>query len=360
MIWCCPRCHARISIGPSAEQLQCLQCRSTYDVIGGIPDFRVPATIATDVMRDRAGAREIAERDAELTTEELIRFILSRYSGVDDRWRAARARQIMAAPGRLSRDFASWLGRYVTPETPFLDLGCGPGTLGAAAAEHGYQSVGVDASLTWLLVARRLIQERGGTPILAAGVAEALPLADGSFSSIVALDLLEHVADPRPCLLEMDRVLRPRGYVAVVLPNRFSLAPEPHTGIWGVGWLPHRLQGRYVKWRSGRAYTLTRNLAAWGAARLMRQSVGWSVHLEAPPIPPEEIRAFPRRRARLAHIYNQLCRYRWLQPLLLSVGPNFRAIARTPGASAEDVTRAEPPYPLSYAGGRRSGDGDHT
>ncbi len=57
----------------------------------------------------------------------------------------------------------------------FLDLGCGPGMLLAAAAEEGYQGIGVDVSLVWLVVAHRLIEARGGRPVLAAALAEALP-----------------------------------------------------------------------------------------------------------------------------------------------------------------------------------------
>src|SRR5690606_34674507 len=40
-----------------------------------------------------------------------------------------------------------------------------------------------------------------------------LPFADGSFDAIVAQAVLEHVLDPRRCVSEIERVLKPAGLV---------------------------------------------------------------------------------------------------------------------------------------------------
>lgn len=88
---------------------------------------------------------------------------------------------------------------------------------------------------------------------MAAALGEALPLADGALSGVVSLDVIEHVDRPDAFLNEIDRVTRPGGRLALSTPNRFSLAPEPHVMVWGVGLLPRRYQARYVAWRSGKA-----------------------------------------------------------------------------------------------------------
>jgi len=80
---------------------------------------------------------------------------------------------------------------------------------------------------------RRTPRACGGDPLLAAAHAEALPLADGAVSGVISLDVIEHVAEPRRYLREIERVLAPGGNTALSTPNRFSLAAEPHVFVWG-------------------------------------------------------------------------------------------------------------------------------
>lgn len=49
--------------------------------------------------------------------------------------------------------------------------------------------------------------------------ARALPLQDKSFNSIFALNVLEHIHQPRQALLEIRRVLKPSGTLVVSLPT---------------------------------------------------------------------------------------------------------------------------------------------
>ena len=95
-------------------------------------------------------------------------------------------------------------------------------------------------------------------------------MPDG-FDGAYAFDVIEHVGDPAAYLREIDRVTRTGGRLAIATPNRFSLAPEPHIGVWGVGWLPRTLQRRYAEWRSGKPYAFTRLMSTWEAARLLRR-----------------------------------------------------------------------------------------
>ena len=52
------------------------------------------------------------------------------------------------------------------------------------------------------------------------------------------LDLLEHVAGQKDLIGEAHRVLAPRGVLFLATPNRWSLAPESHVKVWGLGFLP--------------------------------------------------------------------------------------------------------------------------
>ena len=175
---------------------------------------------------------------------------------------------------------------------------------------------------------RRTPRACGGDPLLAAAHAEALPLADGAVSGVISLDVIEHVAEPRRYLREIERVLAPGGNTALSTPNRFSLAAEPHVFVWGVGWLPRRWQKAYVHWRSGRPYDFVRLLSHRELRRVFRTETSLAAEIFAPQIPAEEITHFSRRRTWLASAYNRLVTRRGWQWLFLRIGPFFRIIAR--------------------------------
>jgi 2-polyprenyl-6-hydroxyphenyl methylase/3-demethylubiquinone-9 3-methyltransferase len=90
-----------------------------------------------------------------------------------------------------------------------LDLGCGAGFLSNALAAAGHAVTGLDASDESLAVARTYDRSRTATYVR--GDACALPFADGSFDVVCAMDLLEHVDDPRCVIAEASRVLAPGG-----------------------------------------------------------------------------------------------------------------------------------------------------
>ncbi len=47
-----------------------------------------------------------------------------------------------------------------------------------------------------------------------------LPFADGSFSHVIASEVLEHIPDDRRALAEISRVLKPEGALIVTIPHR--------------------------------------------------------------------------------------------------------------------------------------------
>ena len=66
---------------------------------------------------------------------------------------------------------------------------------------------------------------------------------------MVCVATLEFTRDPSRVLAECARVLRPGGTLVLNTVNRFSVLPEPHVGLWGVGFLPRAWQAPYVRWR---------------------------------------------------------------------------------------------------------------
>jgi SAM-dependent methyltransferase len=233
---------------------------------------------------------------------------------------------VLQGAGRLQSELRGWLKDVVKPDEMFLDLGCGAGSLLVAAVANGCRGIGVDVSMTWLVVARQLIIEAGGEPILAAGLGESLPLPDNMIDAVVSLDVIEHVGDPARYLSEISRVTKPRGHVALSTPNRFSLTPEPHVFVWGVGWLPQPWQVPYVRWRSGLDYSGTKLMGSAGLSRLLRANTEFKADIIVPPISQEEIGRFRAFKARVARAYNRINAKPYLRWFFLLVGPFFRVV----------------------------------
>ena len=102
------------------------------------------------------------------------------------------------------------------PGTRLLDVGCGPGTITAAAAARGAQATGVDLAEGMLAVGR----ERHPHVELLTGDAEQLPFGDASFDAVVGGFVLNHLPDPEAAIAEFARVLAPGGRLAVAVWQR--------------------------------------------------------------------------------------------------------------------------------------------
>ena len=98
-----------------------------------------------------------------------------------------------------------------------LDVGCGAGLLTEPLARMGGQVTAVDAAPE-LIVAAKAHSEAAGLTIdyRAVGV-EAL---DGKFDLVTAMEVVEHVADPRAFVASLAARLAPGGLLILSTPNR--------------------------------------------------------------------------------------------------------------------------------------------
>jgi SAM-dependent methyltransferase len=329
-IWKCPRCRGELV--ERVDDVTCASCAGEYPVFGRIPDFRVDRPHWLDVEQDRRNARHLLSLVGRVSTRDLVAEVFRRRSGWSEADIDRRTRGILEGPQRLIRELNEWLHSATTASLPFVDLGCGAGPLLAAAARAGRPSIGIDASLEWLVVARELVREAGGVPVLAAALGEALPFADGSVGGVVSLDVIEHVDDQPDYLREIGRVLMPGGVAAIATPNRYSLSAEPHVSIWGVGWLPRKWQEPYVRWRGGKSYAHCRLLSLIELRRLVRNSAGLAPRVLLGEVSGEEIARFRTPKAWLAKVYNGLLRIPPARLAMISVCPFFRVLATKGGS----------------------------
>lgn len=329
-IWCCPTCRGTLTADTGA--LRCDTCGSSYPIVGGVPDLRESSLLEPRHLADRDRAQQFAEDSSELDVDALIAgfFVHREY------WTPAmaekRVRRTLAAPQEMRSEVRGWLQGAIRPaidsEPPFLDLGCGLGGLLSAAVLEGQNGIGIDQSLHLLVAARKVIESHGGRPVLAAAFGEALPLRDRGVRGIVMQDVLEHVDSKATVLGEAGRALMPGGTLALCVPNRFSVAAEPHVGVWGVGWLPRRWQQAYVRARTADPYENTVLPSIWELRRLLRcHAPDLVATFDPAPVPEPEIEHFSRRRARLARAYNRLLRNPFARSMQLRFGPSIRLIA---------------------------------
>ena len=94
-----------------------------------------------------------------------------------------------------------------------LDAGCGMGRYLRVVAEAGALAVGIDLSRA-VEAARDLTREWPGVSV-AQGDLLRLPFGEGSFDHVYSLGVLDHTPDPRRAFLELARLLKPGGRIAI-------------------------------------------------------------------------------------------------------------------------------------------------
>jgi 2-polyprenyl-6-hydroxyphenyl methylase / 3-demethylubiquinone-9 3-methyltransferase len=117
-------------------------------------------------------------------------------------------------------------GQKALQQHEVLEVGSGGGLICEELARRGAVAVGLDPSLEALETAQSHVQQSGlgHNVAFVQGYAESLPFANGSFSVIVCLDVLEHVKDLDATLNEINRVLAPGGIFIFDTINRTWLA----------------------------------------------------------------------------------------------------------------------------------------
>lgn len=329
----CPRCRG--ALRTVAADLECAACAAHYPVVLGVPDLRVDPDPWIGLEEDRDKARRVA------AASEGTDFAASvaTYWAMTPATPPALARRFTAYVVDGERRAAEWLDVVAAderpaPAGPWLDIGCATGDLLAEGARRGVPMVGVDVALRWLVLARRRRGLQDGSQRLVCCNGEHLPFRDGTFARVVSVGTLEHCADGGAVMRESARVLAPGGVARLRTVNRFTLLPEPHVGVWGVGFVPRRWADRYVRWRSGQRYQHHRPLSPRELVHAMRRAGLGAVRVTPAALLPSDIDRLPTAARRIVPLY------RWVRRTPLLAG----AVAWT--APVLDA-RGAAPHPLS-------------
>ena len=318
----CPHCRGSLREDPSGAA--CLSCARRYPRQHGLLDLRVLPDPYLSPEEDGARADAVVAALDRFSLPEL----LEHYWSLSDTTPVALRSTFVQAALRAPMRARSLLARMEEDGVPLarsrlLDVGSGTGGFLAEAHGRVAERAGVDIAMRWLQVSRRRFRDRGQpVPSLACAGAEHLPFEDGAFDVVVSTATLEFTRDVDRVLAECARVLRPGGRAYLTAVNRYSLGPEPHVRLWGVGWLPRAWQAPYVRRRGRGDFSNVRLLSfrdlARGAAR------HFAVREFHPPRIPEDLRGTFSAVQRLgARVYEAAAGVGALRPLLRWVGPEW-------------------------------------
>ena len=142
-----------------------------------------------------------------------------------------------AAAAQFARD-----ARGTRPFTglTLLDLGCGGGLIAEPMARLGFAVTGCDAGAGAVRAAETHAAGRGLSLAYRCAVAEDLATEGASFDAVLALEVVEHVADLDAFLQATAQLVRPGGLLIVATLNRTlkSLALGKIAAEYLLRWLP--------------------------------------------------------------------------------------------------------------------------
>lgn len=317
----CPRCRAAVRKG--GEAYACGGCGATYPILFGIPDFRLQGDRYLTLDQERAKAAKLAAFAQDHSFDELLDYY---YQITDDVTPDRAARFAHTVRQGVKRANAALHDLAPSPGGALLDAGCGAGAALIAGQGRFGSVVGLDVALRWLVIAKKRLEERGLPAVLVCGHAEAPPFADGQFSHVLALDLVEHTEDPRLAITAFARQLEPGGRCWLSASNVYWLGPHPATGQWAAGVTPPSVRA----WLSrARGYDPLRNVTPISTTAIRRAAA--DAGLEVRSIAPRSAPASERERPSLTlQAYRGLAASPLARPLLREAGPAFEAILRKP------------------------------
>jgi 2-polyprenyl-6-hydroxyphenyl methylase/3-demethylubiquinone-9 3-methyltransferase len=132
-----------------------------------------------------------------------------------------------------------------------LDVGCGAGLLAEPLARLGAAMVAIDAAADNIEVARRHAEAGGLRIDYRCTTAETLEAAGERFDVVLAMEVIEHVVDPRAFLASCASLVEPGGLLILSTINRtlkaYALAIVGAEYV--LGWLPRGTHSydRFVK-----------------------------------------------------------------------------------------------------------------
>jgi len=184
--------------------------------------------------------------DATVDPAEIERFAARSNTWWDPRGSFRSLHRLNPARlGFIRQHLAAHFGRNISSLRPFegfslLDIGCGGGLIAEPMARLGFAVTGIDADAEAIAVARAHAEASGQLIDYRVATAESLTANNQHFDAVLALEVIEHLADPVVFLGCLGMLVRDGGAVIGATLNRTvrSFALAIIGAEYLLGWLP--------------------------------------------------------------------------------------------------------------------------
>ena len=124
----------------------------------------------------------------------------------------------LGMPPKFNRLCVKMLRPRLAANARVIDVGCGQGQLLLALREAlpGAEIFGSDISFRLA----GMSQGRLGRPAIFQADLEQLPVVSGHFDAVMMTEVLEHLLAPDQALRQLNRILKPGGWLLMSIPNR--------------------------------------------------------------------------------------------------------------------------------------------
>jgi 2-polyprenyl-6-hydroxyphenyl methylase / 3-demethylubiquinone-9 3-methyltransferase len=147
--------------------------------------------------------------------------------------------------GYIRQHFSAYFGRNIPSLRPFdgltlLDIGCGGGLIAEPMSRLGFAVTAIDADDQSIAVARAHAAATGLSIDYRIATAESVAVTGQAFDAVLALEIIEHVADPEVFLGSVGALVRQGGVLIGATLNRTprSFAAAILGAEYLLGWLP--------------------------------------------------------------------------------------------------------------------------
>jgi ubiquinone/menaquinone biosynthesis C-methylase UbiE/uncharacterized protein YbaR (Trm112 family) len=342
---CCPLCKQALIL--RGERCTCSRCEREYPVVLGIPDLRVYSDPYVTIEEDHRKGKQVQAQAEKMSFAELLRFYWENVSlpptPVD--LREGFIRHVLSDVKRVE-SFQDRLGSGKA----CLDVGCGAGSLVGVAQRKFEVVIGCDIAFRWLILARKRLEEMGVAVNLICCCADYLPFRSESFDLVTGISMLEHVQNAQAVVNELSRVQSKNGRLFLWTANRFSIAPEPHVHLWGVGFLPRRWMPIYVKWRRGLSYDKQHLLSCFDIRRMLTVARYDSLRFSLPQVIEEDHRGRSGIEKLGAKLFSLLRSFPLVRRLLIPVSPALLVLAKKLQGNSVQHSKHETIAPVRQKG----------
>jgi ubiquinone/menaquinone biosynthesis C-methylase UbiE/uncharacterized protein YbaR (Trm112 family) len=193
----------------------------------------IPVMLVDDVEVTHDYINRTLEKITQLKTDDTNEKISPENSTDEGKIDEYVQGEIPYTSGNLYFSVQHKLTRYPIPECRLLqgkgerllDIGCNWGRWSIAAAQKGYQPIGLDPSLDAVLAARRVSKQIGVKADFVVGDARFLPFADDSFDTVFSYGVFQHFSkdNVKISLDEVVRVLKRDGNTLFQMPNKYGI-----------------------------------------------------------------------------------------------------------------------------------------